>query len=470
MSETLEAGARPYEAGEHWDEAVEDGRPRPGYETLMAGLAQTDLRSLRSRVWARLAKRGVSFGSSPDPGAFQVDPVPRVIGADEWLRVGAGLAQRARALSAYAADVYADRAIVKAGIVPTRVIDSADHFEPGMMGLPAAPSAFVAGLDLVRGADGVLRVLEDNFRTPSGIAYATAAREVMDSELPVEPPPRADPAVAFDLLVDALRSAAPEGVADPFVVLLTDGASNNAWWEHREIARRTGIPIVTRGELLLRRGHLHARVEGTGTRAVDVVYRRTDEDRLSDERGRTTWVADALLEPVRDGNLTVVNPLGSGVADDKLAHAYVEEMVRFYLHEDPLIESVPTFDLGDRATRETVLPRLEQLVVKPRGGLGGHGVMVCRQASPEDRRRIAALIEEGPGDWIAQDTVPLSTHPTICGDRLEPRHVDLRPYVIGSGREASVAPVALTRVAFDAGSLVVNSSQNGGAKDTWLPA
>jgi carboxylate-amine ligase len=173
---------------------------------------------------------------------------------------------------------------------------------------------------------------------------------------------------------------------------------------------------------------------------------------------------------VRQGTVTVVNPLGSGVADDKLAHAYVEEMVRFYLQEEPLIESVPTYDLGDPDTREAVMPRLEELVIKPRSGLGGHGVTVCSQATEGEREQLAALIEEHPASWIAQETVALSTHPTVCEDRLEPRHVDLRPYVLGAGPEAHVAPAALTRVAFEAGSLVVNSSQNGGAKDTWLPA
>lgn len=470
MSETLEAHALPYEAGENWDEAFEEGRPRPGYETLMTRLAQADLPALRGRLAERLAQRGVSFGPSSGPQEFVVDPVPRIIGAGEWRRVSAGLVQRARALSAFVADVYADREIVEAGIVPARVVESAGHFEPWMVGRPAAPLAFVAGLDLVRGADGVLRVLEDNFRTPSGMAYAAAAREELDPQLPLRAPPRANPVAAFDLLATTLRRAAPEGVADPFVVLLSDGPSNSAWWEHREIGRRTGIPIVTRDDLLIRRGRVHAALQGTRTRPVDVVYRRTEEDRLCDPEGRSTWIADALLPAVRAGTLTVVNALGSGVADDKLAHAYVEEMVRFYLSEEPLIESVPTFDLGDAATRATVMPRLDELVVKPRGSLGGHGVTVCRQASTEDRRRIETLIEECPEDWIAQDTVTLSTHPTVCDGRLEPRHVDLRPYVIGAGDETCVAPVALTRVAFDAGCLVVNSSQNGGAKDTWLPA
>ncbi len=470
MSETLEAGARPYQAGANWDEAVEGSRPRPGYPVLMAALAQADLAALSARVREHLAERGVSFNSESGSEAFQVDPVPRIIGAGEWQHIGAGLTQRARALGAYVADVYGDREIVKAGVVPARVIESAGHHEPRMSGVEVDPAACVAGLDLVRGADGVLRVLEDNFRTPSGIAYAAAAREAGDRELPGERPRRADPRAAFDLLAAHLRSVAPAGVHDPFVVLLSDGPSNSAWWEHREIARRTAIPVVTRGDLLTRRGRLHARLGDGPDRPVDVVYRRTDEDRLEDEHGRPTWIAEALLDPVLQGTVAVVNPLGSGVADDKLAHAYVEEMVRFYLHEDPLIESVPTYDLGDTGVRESVMPRLAELVVKPRSGLGGQGVTVCSQATEDERHRLAALIDAHPDAWIAQETVALSTHPTVCGDRLAPRHVDLRPYVIGAGADAILAPVALTRVALEAGSLVVNSSQNGGAKDTWLPA
>ena len=473
MRDTLEAHAHPapgYHAGEGWDEAFEKGVVRRDYAQLMASLAGADLADLRRRVDARLEQRDVVFGSATGPQPFEVDPIPRVLPEAEWEHLRAGLAQRARALGAYAADVYAGREIVEAGVVPARVVDTADHHEPWLEGVPLDPAGCMAGLDLVRGADGVLRVLEDNFRTPSGIAYAATTREVVDRELPGEHPRRADPAGAFDLLAAALADAAPTGAQDPFVVLLSDGASNTAWWEHREIARRTGIPLVAGEDLIVRRGRLHARVPGSRARPVDVVYRRTDEDRLRDEHGKATWIAEALLEPVRRGTVAVVNPLGSGVADDKLAHAYVEDMVRFYLHEEPLIEAVPTYDLGDPDTREAVIPRLAELVVKPRSGLGGHGVTVCSQATDDERRGVAALIEEHPEAWIAQETVAISTHPTVCEGRLEPRHVDLRPYVIGAGPQARVAPVALTRVAFEAGSLVVNSSQNGGAKDTWLPA
>ena len=250
-------------------------------------------------------------------------------------------------------------------------------------------------------------------------------------------------------------------------MLLSDGPANAAWFEHHEIARRLGIPIVQPGDMVVRSGQLHAWLDEGRTRQVDVVYRRTDEDRLRDRAGRATWVADLLLAPVRRGTLAVVNPFGAGLADDKLVHAYVEEMVRFYLGEEPLLRSVRTLDLADDEARATVLESLGDFVVKRRGGYGGAGVVVCRQCSEDTLRSLARDIAETPEDFIAQETVNLCTHPTVCDGRLEPRHVDLRPFVFGGGE---VAPSALTRVAFAAGEMMVNSSRGGGAKDTWLAA
>ncbi len=452
-----------------YDEAFDsDGRPRALYSDLIASLASVDLADLERRVSAEMS--AVTFGGS-ETGRFRIDPVPRLIGGAEWQRLERGLVQRARALAAFASDVYGDRAIVAAGVVPERVIESAEHFEPWMMGVGAPATGYVAGLDLVRDADGVLRVLEDNTRTPSGIGYLLAAREGLDAQLDVRVPARRlEPRAAIDLLGGALRAAAPEGVDEPRVVLLSDGPHNSAWYEHRRIAAALGVALVGPGDLSLRSGRLHADTGGRGPDPVDVVYRRTDIDRLRDSRGAATWVAQGLLDPVRRGNLTVVNPFGSGVADDKAVHAYVEEMVRFYLGEESALASVPTYDLGEPEVRANVLPRLGELVVKPRGGLGGEGIVVCPHAKPEDREAIARQVVEEPDRWVAQEMVAISTHPTVCDGRLEPRHLDLRPFVVGDGDDASAVPGALTRVAFDAGSLVVNSSQNGGVKDTWVLA
>jgi uncharacterized circularly permuted ATP-grasp superfamily protein len=326
----------------------------------------------------------------------------------------------------------------------------------------------MAGLDVVRGADGRLMVLEDNVRTPSGVAYMEAARDVLEERLheSVHEPKRSI-APIYDLLGDALRAAAPEGVDEPSVVLLSDGASNSAWFEHETIARALAIPLVGLADLEPRAGRLYAR-DGPRLVPVDVVYRRTDDDRLSGDDGQATPLAQALLEPLRRGTVACFNAFGTGLGDDKLVHAYVEEMVRFYLGEEPLVDSVPTYDLGDPDQFEHALERLDELVVKPRTGFGGFGVVIVPHASREDRERIEREIRSEPKRYIAQETIALSRHPTVCGSRLEPRHVDLRPFVLTAGDDVSVIPGGLTRVAFDAGALVVNSSQNGGGKDTWV--
>lgn len=456
-AERMEAGG--YPLTDCVDEAfASDGRPRPAYAELIRALG--DVGELSAAVTGRLERAGVRFGETP----FLLDPVPRLIAAEEWKPLAAGLGQRARALGAFITDAYGDRRIVAAGVMPEGVIETAGQFEPWMLGVETQPEAFVAGLDLVRGDDGQLLVLEDNTRTPSGLAYAAAARVALADLLPVGAGVL-DPEGAFELLARALRAAAPGG--DPSIALLSDGPSNSAWYEHCEIGRRLAIPVVQPGDVMVRRGRLHAWLDEGGLREIDVVYRRTDEDRLRDDAGRTTWLADLLLAPLRRGTLAVVNPLGAGLADDKLVHAYVEEMVRFYLDEEPLLRSVRTLDLHDDAVRAEALGSLGDLVVKPRGGYGGSGVVVCRNADQAEIDSLARAIEAAPRDWIAQETVNLCTHPTVCDGRLEPRHVDLRPFVFGGG---DVAPSALTRVALGAGEMIVNSSRGGGAKDTWLAA
>ncbi len=463
------AGSRGYHRpGSAYDEAFEqDGRPRPLYAALIAGLDGADLGGVAGAIAEHLRSRQVTFGAPARE--FRIDPVPRLLDGDEWAGLERGLAQRARALAAFVSDVYGDREIVAAGRVPARVVESAGHFEPWLRGVDVPPQGYVLGPDLVRDADGVLRVLEDNIRTPSGLAYLLAARSALDAELPVVPPPgRRETSQVLEWLVETLRSVAPAAIDDPRVAIVSDGPSNSAWYEHRGLARASGLPLFRPADLVVRGGRLHGRVDTGAAEPIDVVYRRTDEDRLREPGGGPTRLAELLLPPVRRGTLSVVNPLGSGVADDKLAHAYVEEMVRFYLGEEPLLESVPTYDLGDPVVRGAVMPRLGELVVKPRGGLGGDGLVVCPHASEEDRRLIERQVALDPEAWVAQELVAISTHPTVCSGRLEPRHVDLRPFVIGGGSEPRVVPSGLTRVAFGAGSLVVNSSQNGGAKDTWV--
>jgi uncharacterized circularly permuted ATP-grasp superfamily protein len=394
---------------------------------------------------ARAAMEGVTFGPDGDD-TFHLDPIPRIIRADEWAQLEAGLAQRVRALNAWCADVYGARRIVHDCVVPARVIETIDTLEPSLRGMELPVWVGVAGLDVVRAPDGRFLVLEDNVRTPSGMAYAVAARATTERLLQPATAP-----VALDGLRDMLWSAiaAVSPTPRPRVAVLTDGPANTAYWEHAWLADLLGVPLV----------------EDLDPSEVDVVYRRTDDSRLGGPVGRP------LEGPWRAGEIGLVNAFGVGVADDKLAHAYVEEMIRYYLGEEPRLSSVRTFDLGHPDELEEALDRIGELVVKPRAGYGGEGVVICPHAEAEDVRHIRCEVVACPQDYVAQELVELSLHPTVIDGALAPRHVDLRPFVfLGSGGEASVLPGGLTRVALDEGTLVVNSSQNGGAKDTWVLA
>jgi uncharacterized circularly permuted ATP-grasp superfamily protein len=448
-----------------FDEAyTADGAPRAHYAAVVGALERADLRELRDAAQRHVDREGASFGDDP----FRIDPVPRVFTAAAWDELAAGLEQRVRALNAFVRDAYGARRIVAAGIVPAEVIDAAEGHEPALRGrLPAgAPPIAVAGLDIVCDEDGTLRVLEDNCRTPSGYCYAAATRRAVRSALDLDgAAPRPLEGPLRDLVAGALREAAPAGAGDPFVVVLTSAGGTGASWEHEQIAELAGAQLVTPGDLRLRDGRLLA-----GDRAVDVVYRRTDEDALHDDDGELTAVAQLLLEPWLDGAIGLVNAFGTGIADDKLAHAYVPEMVRFYLGEEPLLASVETLDLGRPEVVAEVLADLGAHVIKPRAGSGGDGVVVCAHAEEDALARVREDLEREPGAFVAQRTVALSRHPTICDEegRLEPRHIDLRPFIF-SGRDWTQAmPGGLTRVALERGTLVVNSSQHGGGKDTWV--
>jgi uncharacterized circularly permuted ATP-grasp superfamily protein len=335
-----------------------------------------------------------------------------------------------------------------------------------MAQLPPAAGHWItiAGLDLVRDGDGPFVVLEDNVRTPSGIAYAVAAREALSGHLSVPKGMRVrslEP--AYEWLGEALRAAAPRAAGEhPSVVVLTDGPSSSAYYEHGAIARRLGLPLVRPADLSVRFERLFARTDD-GTVPVDVVYRRTDEDRLFDAAGAPTALADVLLGPLQAQTLGCVNAFGTGVADDKLVHSYVEEMVRFYLDEEPLLASVPTHDPSQPGVLEMALERIGELVIKPRSGHGGIGVVVGPRADLQTLAAVSRELTATPERFILQETVLLSRQPTVCGAELEPRHVDLRPFTFAIGDRVEVFPGGLTRVALERGSLVVNSSQHGGA-------
>jgi carboxylate-amine ligase len=420
-----------------------------------------ELVNIEARIRGRLAKLGVMYRPTSGRPAFPFDPIPRVLGGDEWRRLETGIAQRARALGAFVADVYGKRRIVAAGVVPARVIDTAEHYEPSMRHVapPGGQWVGIAGLDLVRAPDGDFRVLEDNLLTPSGFGYAAAAREAIVSVL--DPPPEAAPYGYGDLphlLAGTLCAAAPQA-REPYLVVLTDGPENPAYWEHEWAALAIGVPIVVPGDL-----HLDGDRLMHGAHAVDAVYRRSNDDMLGTAVGR-------LLEPpVRAGTLGVVNAFGCGVGDDKLAHAYVEEMIRFYLGEEPALRSVPTLDLGRPDHLERALDTFADLVVKPRAGQGGIGVVVCPHAEAADIEELRDRVRNSPQEWVAQPFVELSLHATVVDGTIGHRHVDLRPFVFMQGTDkAQVLTGGLTRFAMDEGAVVVNTTQNGGGfKDTWV--
>jgi uncharacterized circularly permuted ATP-grasp superfamily protein len=462
------------ELSRSFEEGIAGGRNATAYDRqVWQSIGGKDLRELSEAVARDTSRRGVSFESANGAQGFRIDPIPRVIDAAEWQVLSTGVAQRVKALELFVKDVYGERRIVQAGVVPGESIESALHYEPQLIGMGEQIGAWitVAGLDVVRDSDGSFKVLEDNLRTPSGIAYAVATREVMDGHLP---PPEGlhvrSLDSAFETLGEGLRAAAPKTAPErPTVVLLSDGKLNSAFYEHATIAAHLGVPLVLAEQLSVRKGRLFAQLKD-GERTVDVVYRRTDEDRLVDDHGRPTWVAELLLEPVLKGTLACVNAFGTGVADDKLLHAYVEEMVRFYLGEEPILSSVPTYDPTQPGVLEMVLERIDELVIKPRTGHGGHGVVIGPHARGEDLEKTATALRQAPKRFIAQETVMLSRHPTVTEGHLELRHIDLRPFAISGGESVHVLPGGLTRVAFERGALVVNSSQNGGSKDTWVLA
>jgi carboxylate-amine ligase len=451
-----------------WDEAVAPGGGlRPAARAALEAVGEHDLWALRALVREETRAAGMRFIVDGRPEDFVVDPVPRVMALDEWHRLGRGLEQRLRALDAFVADVHGPQRMIAEGVMPARVLGGAEYYEPELAGLrpPGRRWIGLAGFDVVRDADGQLAVLEDNLRTPSGLAFALATRAAMAAKLPATAelePCAVDGAIGLlgRVLRDALPAAAPDP-DDPLIVLLSDGPGNSACWEHRRLADALRIPLVTAHELTPRGDRLLLR---DTLRPVDVIYRRTDDDRADSPIGKL------LLPAMRKGTLGVINAFGTGVADDKLVQAYVEDMIRFYLGEEPCLPSVPTYDLARPRDLKDALARFDQLVVKPRAGHGGRGVVICPHAKPEDVEAARREVISDPSGWVAQPMVCLSTHPTVVNGRLEPRHIDLRPFVALTADGPALLPAALTRVAFDPGALVVNTSQNGGGKDTWVMA
>ena len=358
-------------------------------------------------------------------------------------------------------------------MVPHALVATSVNFTRAAAGIVPASGVRIhlAGIDLVRGSDGVMRVLEDNLRVPSGISYVVENREALTRVFPgLFLEQQVQPVAGYvATMLDALRAAAPAGVEDPTVVLLTPGVHNSAYFEHAFLARKMGVELVEGRDLVCQDNVLYMRTTG-GKRRVDVVYRRIDDDYLDplQFRGESVIGSPGLVNAARAGNVTIANAIGNGVADDKLTYTYVPALIEYYLGEQPLLPNVPTFRLDEPDVLVDCLARADQLVFKPVDGSGGHGIVIGPQASDEELAEVAGKVRADPRAWIAQELVMLSTVPSQDGDQLRPRHVDLRPFATNDGEHVHVLPGGLTRVALREGSLVVNSSQGGGSKDTWV--
>ena len=473
---------RAYPTGEAYDEMLAPERSfRSGYLKLVNVLASSPISALQRRKQladATFVNKGITFNVYNDTSGseriFPFDILPRVITTDEWNRVAQGIKQRVRALNCFLQDIYGDEKILRDGVVPVELVYSCPHFLPEMRSVELPNEAFitVSGSDLIRRPDGSFVVLEDNLRVPSGVSYMLSNRQICRSSfptlfrdyrvLPIENYP--------GLLLRTLQELRPPGRSDPNVVLLTPGPHNSAYFEHAFLARQMGIELVMGRDLLVHDNVLYMRTT-SGLARVDVIYRRIDDAYLDPLifRSDSLLGVPGLFNCYRAGNVNICNALGAGVADDKAIYAYVPAMIRYYLDEDPILENVETY-LGHRkADLDHILQNIEKLVVKSVGGAGGHGMLIGPHATREECETFRDRVRGNPRNYIAQPTIQLSSVPCFFGDTVDPRHVDLRPFCL-LGKEPHIVPGGLSRVALTRGSLVVNSSQGGGSKDTWIVA
>ena len=456
-----------------------DGSPWPRAEALfhrLQSLTPAELQRHQTAADVTLWNMGITFNVyGHDAGLEKVWPfdiLPRIVSGEEWSRIERGLKQRIQALNLFVDDVYNDRKICRDRVVPEELIATAKTLRPACQGFhpPRGVWCHVTGTDLVRDRDGEFYVLEDNLRCPSGVSYVLENREVMKRTFPqVFDGLRVTPIEDYsERLLDTLLHTAPQGVESPTVALLTPGIYNSAYFEHSFLAQQMGVELVEGRDLVVVDGLVYMRTT-QGLKRIDVIYRRIDDDFLDP----TCFQSDSLLgvphlmEAYRRGNVTLANAPGTGIADDKAVYAFVPQIIRYYLGEDPVLPNVPTFVCADPIQCDHVLAHLHELVVKPTNESGGYGILMGPQASAAERALYVDLIRANPRNYIAQPMLTLSTVPTIVDDHLEARHVDLRPFVL-HGQQTYVLPGGLTRVALRKGSMIVNSSQGGGSKDTWV--
>ena len=468
-------------AGDFYDELITDtGGPRQAARQavkLLQELSSEDMAARRGAAELAIREMGISFtiyseGKNIDR-AWPFDIIPRIIPAKEWRKVSQGLAQRSRALNCFIDDIYNRQRILADGLLPADIVLDSGNYKPQCAGVSPrfGTWAHICGTDLVRDRDGKFYVLEDNLRVPSGVSYMLENREITKrvlpelfenySILPVDDYP--------SQLYSTLASLSPRALRRPCIAVLTPGIFNSAYFEHAYLAQGMGAELVEGSDLFVDSDDCVYMSTVDGPARVDVIYRRIDDDFLDPESFRedSTLGVPGIMRAWKKGNVAIANAPGSGVADDKVVYAFVPEMIRYYLNEKPSLASVKTYLCMNQPDRDYVLANLDKLVVKPANESGGYGLMVGPHATRAKRAEFARLIEANPRNYIAQPTLSLSTAPTYIDDTVEPRHLDLRPFIL-QGRDTWVTPGGLTRVALVKGSLVVNSSQGGGSKDTWI--
>ncbi len=471
-----------YPEARAFDEAIDRGAvPRALYRDVVSrleGYGPREFQRRRQLIELVFRNQGITFtvygDASGTERSFPFDPVPRLIAAAEWALLERGLRQRVLALNLFLADVYGEQAILADGVVPHRLVLANPAYRPRMRGvrLPFDTYTHVVGTDLIRDEDGRYLVLEDNLRVPSGVSYMLANRAVMARSFPrmMEATP-VRPVRHYPLaLLECLRSLSPREMLDPTVVVLTPGPFNSAYFEHAYLAQQMGVELVEGRDMFVDEGRVWMRTTD-GPKQVDVIYRRVDDAYLDPDAFLPDSVLGVrgLVEAVSAGRVALANAIGTGVADDKAMYTYVPDMIRYYLDEEPILPNVPTWRCGDDGVLEQVERDVGSLVIKEVAGAGGYGMLVGPEADAATTRAYLDNVRREPERYIAQPVVQLSTHPTFDPDSqcLAPRHVDLRPYVL-VGEDITIVPGGLTRVALRPGSLVVNSSQGGGSKDTWV--
>lgn len=459
-----------------------DGSPRSGARLLIEQLnsmVMDDIVHRQQSMDRALMQMGITFtvygAAEGTEKIFPFDLIPRIVESFEWGHIEAGLKQRIRALNHFIHDVYHQQEIVNEGVVPRGLLIQAKSFRQQCVGLnpPGEIWCHVTGTDLVRHSDGAIYVLEDNLRCPSGVSYVLQNRMIMKRTFPqVFVASKVRPVTDYpSQLYATLAGLSPSHVSEPTVVVLTPGIYNSAYYEHSFLAQQMGIELVEGRDLVVRDGFVYMRTTD-GFRRVDVIYRRLDDDFIDPRAFRADSMlgVPGLFEAYRNGHVALANAPGTGVADDKVIYAFVPEMIRYYLNEEPILPNVPTYVCARPEDRSYVLAHLDELVVKAANEAGGYGMLIGPASTADQRAEFAAKIQQDPRNYIAQPTLCLSRVPTLIGDHFEGRHVDLRPYILYGKSGIWVLPGGLTRVALVKGSLVVNSSQGGGSKDTWVMA